>query len=160
MGWLACGVYYGLTIQENGGELTPNLFSPNIHRRYVMKQCLNCGKEIPNINKYCSNKCQQEYQHNVYINRWLQGKESGCRGENNISSPLRKYLLKETNNKCSMCGWGEMNLYSGKIPLEIDHIDGNHKNNSPNNLRVLCPNCHSLTSTYKRLNKNGTRVQR
>ncbi|MFW5895280.1 MAG: HNH endonuclease [archaeon] len=36
--------------------------------------------------------------------------------------------------------------------LEIEHIDGNAKNNREENLDLICPNCHSLTSTYKALN--------
>lgn len=43
---------------------------------------------------------------------------------------------------------------TGKVPLEIHHIDGNYLNNNISNLQVLCPNCHSLTSNYKALNNN------
>jgi len=39
------------------------------------------------------------------------------------------------------------------IPLELDHIDGNHQNNALDNLRLLCPNCHSLTPTFRGKNK-------
>lgn len=59
-----------------------------------------------------------------------------------------------------MCGWGEMNKTTGKIPLEVDHIDGNFRNNQIDNLRLLCPNCHSLTSNYKSLNKGKGRSNR
>lgn len=57
--------------------------------------------------------------------------------------------------KCQLCGWGEPNPYTHTIPLEIHHIDGNYKNNNEDNLQLLCPNCHSLTETYKSHNKNG-----
>lgn len=40
-----------------------------------------------------------------------------------------------------------------KISLELDHIDGNNKNNLISNLRYLCPNCHALTPTYRGKNK-------
>jgi len=43
--------------------------------------------------------------------------------------------------------------------MEIEHIDGNYLNNKENNLTVLCPNCHSLTSTYKGTNKNGRKTR-
>ena len=48
--------------------------------------------------------------------------------------------------KCENCGITE---WLGKpIALQLDHIDGNHKNNSLSNLKILCPNCHSQTDTY------------
>jgi hypothetical protein len=37
----------------------------------------------------------------------------------------------------------------GPIPLELDHVDGDRRNNDPSNLRLLCPNCHALTPTYR-----------
>lgn len=40
------------------------------------------------------------------------------------------------------------------IPLELDHIDGNHQNNALQNLRLLCPNCHALTPTFRDKNKS------
>ena len=72
------------------------------------------------------------------------------------------YSDKFIDNKCSSCGWNQINPFTNKIPLEIDHIDGNCENTKPENLRVLCPNCHSLTSTFRALNKgkgNKTRLK-
>lgn len=63
---------------------------------------------------------------------------------------LKYRLIKEGyfTYKCDRCALKE---WQGQaIPLELDHIDGNHKNNSFNNLRLLCPNCHALTPTYRR----------
>jgi hypothetical protein len=45
------------------------------------------------------------------------------------------------------------------IPIELDHIDGNSDNNSAENLRLICPNCHAQTETYKVANK-GKNSQR
>ena len=56
-----------------------------------------------------------------------------------------------------MCGWGEENPYTHNIPLEVHHKDGNYQNNNEDNLQVLCPNCHSLTDTYKGLNRDSRR---
>lgn len=64
-------------------------------------------------------------------------------------------MLEKNNYKCELCGWGEENTYTHTIPLEIHHIDGDYTNNKEENLQVLCPNCHSLTETYKSHNKNG-----
>ena len=107
--------------------------------------CLNCNSVIPSRNKYCSNTCQLEYQYKAYINNWKNGLENGMRGDYQISMHIKTYLFKKFNNKCAKCGWGKINPYTGTIPLEIDHIDGNYKNNKEDNLILLCPNCHSLT---------------
>ena len=61
---------------------------------------------------------------------------------------LRKRLLQERNNTCEECGVG--NEYNGKpLSLELEHIDGNSKNNKIENLKILCPNCHSQTPTFR-----------
>lgn len=122
--------------------------------------CLNCENEISNKKKFCNNKCQKEYQYKEYINDWKNSKKTGLRGEYQISSYIRTYLLKKYNNKCAKCGWGVKNEFTNNIPLEIEHIDGNYKNNNEENLILLCPNYHSLTSTYKGANINNGRKSR
>lgn len=122
--------------------------------------CLNCELPILNKRKYCSNKCQKEYQYKKYIEDWKNGLESGMRGDYQISMHLKSYLFKKFNNKCARCGWSEINPYTKNIPLEIEHIDGNYQNNQEENLILLCPNCHSLTSTYKGANvQNGRKLR-
>ena len=125
-----------------------------------MKGCSNCNKEIPNRNKYCSLECQKEYEYKIYIDEWKHGQRDGMRGQYQLSMHIKSYLLKKYDYKCSKCGWGEINPYTKKIPLEIEHIDGNYENNLEENLTVLCPNCHSLTSTYKGANLNFGRKSR
>lgn len=51
-----------------------------------------------------------------------------------------KYKYKKDKNNCSKCGF----VPEVSFQLEIDHIDGNHKNHSIENLQVLCANCHKL----------------
>lgn len=62
---------------------------------------------------------------------------------------LLKRLKKECGweHRCSICKLSEWN--DKPIPLEIDHIDGCHTNNTYSNLRAICPNCHAQTDTYK-----------
>lgn len=121
--------------------------------------CLCCGKEFEHKrsskNKFCSNECQAKYQHEQYIERWKNGEENGLSGEYNLSKHIRRYLLTKNNCKCEMCGWGETNKFTGNIPLEVHHKDGDYTNNKEENLQLLCPNCHSLTETFKSHNKNG-----
>jgi len=126
-----------------------------------MKYCLNCNTPLEkNIKKYCSNKCQKEYEYKKYINDWKNGKISGMRGKYQISMHIKRYIFEKYNNKCSICGWSKTNPFTNTIPLEIEHKDGNFENNNENNLILLCPNCHSLTSTYKGANLNKGRKER
>jgi hypothetical protein len=69
----------------------------------------------------------------------------------------RLFLIR-TVGKCSVCGLSEWQ--NKPISLELDHISGNWSDNSPNNLRLLCPNCHSQTHTYKAKNKGNGRPHR
>jgi hypothetical protein len=66
---------------------------------------------------------------------------------------LKKRLLKENvlENKCVVCGIKEWN--KKYISLQLDHIDGNGHNHKLENLRLVCPNCHSQTDTYCGKNK-------
>ncbi len=67
-------------------------------------------------------------------------------------------MYEKYNNRCAKCGWSERNPFTNVIPLEIEHIDGDATNNKEENLTLLCPNCHSLTPTYRGANKgHGTR---
>lgn len=134
----------------------------NNHQRSLKKRenkpsfCLFCGKELSGrAQKFCDGNCQQRYYNRQYIEKWQNGEESGMSGQYGISKRVRRYLLEKHNYKCEVCGWGEINQHTGTIPLEIHHIDGDYTNNKESNLQVLCPNCHSLTETYKSHNKSG-----
>lgn len=125
------------------------------------RYCLNCGKLLNSRQfKFCSNKCQADFQHKAYITRWKNGEESGLSGKYQISTHIRRYLFEKYNSQCARCGWHEINPTTGLIPLEVEHIDGNYLNNTEENLILLCPNCHSLTPTYRSLNKGKGRQER
>lgn len=110
--------------------------------------------------KYCCNQCQKDFEYKNYIKRWKEKKESGLKGKYQLSNYIQRYIKEKYNNKCAQCGWNEINFFTGHSPLEIEHIDGNYENNSEENLILLCPNCHSLTSTYKGANKGKGRKER
>lgn len=69
------------------------------------------------------------------------------------STAVRDALFKRgyKEKKCESCGGVEW--LGGKMPLEVHHIDGDKQNNEIVNLSILCPNCHTLTDTYKIKNK-------
>lgn len=135
-------------------------FNKNATKKKIKKKCLYCKKEIFGDKKFCDNKCQNNYQYIKFIKSWLKGKEKGGKGEGSPSTYIRRYLFKKHNSKCSKCRWGKTNPISKKIPLTINHINGNSEDHRPDNLELLCPNCHSLTPTFGNLNKGKGRKRR
>lgn len=120
--------------------------------------CENCGKPINDPftkRRFCSIKCQGEYNRKNKIQEWLCNPSKY--NSPNIYPFIRRYLMELHDNKCEICGWSETNIYNGNIPLEVHHIDGDSTNNKPENLQLLCPNCHSLTNTFGRLNEGKSK---
>jgi hypothetical protein len=89
--------------------------------------CVKCNVKLAHKNgiskngfikwhKYCNNCHKKEYKQGRYLYRSVKG------------------------NSCILCGF----IPQHQCQLDVDHIDGNHKNNDINNLQTLCANCHRL----------------
>lgn len=119
-----------------------------------LKQAYRTGKKVNIFSEEDRNKAKQikKQQKDKYIYSFVNQHGYFPIKENNS---IKKYLIELFNwerkcNKCNLSNWLEQD-----IPLELDHIDGDNKNTYINNLRFLCPNCHSLTDTYRGKNINS-----
>ncbi len=116
--------------------------------------CICCNKKfsyMPSQSKglYCSNACQGKHTR-------AQKVESGVVGD---IRTVRRYLIENNIYECVKCGnKGEHN--NQPLSLQLDHIDGNSKNHRLNNVRWLCPNCHTQTSNWGTLNMSPEGRQR
>ena len=129
------------------------------------RNCLYCNNEF-NCNTshrgkglFCSRKCGTKNKRKVFIEDWKNDPTNNglLNSKSTQTSRHIKNYMKETYTECSECGISDWN--KKPITLEMDHIDGDATNSRPENLRMLCPNCHSQTLTYGAKNKGKcTRV--
>jgi hypothetical protein len=132
--------------------------------------------------RFCSRKCANSRvfseESKLKKSLALKGKKTGLRGgltEEKFNTKVKKYKEKvqkrlfeipfeelgfdrkrrrvfaEQNYCCNKCGISEWQEF--KISLELEHKDGNNQNNDRDNLEGLCPNCHSITDTWRGRNK-------
>jgi predicted HNH restriction endonuclease len=122
----------------------------------MQRNCLKCGLILKTRYKikFCSNKCQQQFRFERFISKWKMGEVQGSIGitTKTLSRHIHRYLIEKRGAKCELCGWNKINTVTGKIPLEVHHSDGNSENNKEENLKLICPNCHSLTPHFRNLN--------
>jgi hypothetical protein len=108
--------------------------------------CEFCSQSFGAVNKtvrFCSTIC---YISHKWEKETIPKILNGVAGKKS----LKKYLLETRENQCSSCSLSE---WMGQpLTMDMDHIDGNSSNNTLENVRLLCPNCHSLTPTYKAKN--------
>lgn len=134
----------------------------NIERtKYRYCKCCANNKLTSRQEYFCSHKCQQKYKRNEVFKKIDNNETINYLGNNDTQSKwFKKYLIEKHGEKCMKCGWNERHPITGKVPIELEHKDGNSENNSLDNLELLCPNCHSLTPTYKALNTGNGRHKR
>ncbi|MEU5278884.1 HNH endonuclease signature motif containing protein [Streptomyces asoensis] len=83
--------------------------------------------------------------------------EQSATGARRIQSDRLRWAMKASgiSARCALCQTGS--VWQGHpLPLEVDHIDGDWRNNRIGNLRFLCPNCHSTTDSYRGRGKGRT----
>ena len=110
------------------------------------------GRNVPdcdgewNLRRVCGNCHSQRYNH-----RNNQNKNS----KHTARSRRERMLKNGIEYKCKYCDCKNMQSEHGEwlwqdwpLHLEVDHIDGNHKNEQLSNLCFTCNTCHTQTSTY------------
>ena len=123
-------------------------------KKISTRKCMFCENLITlkfskDITKFCNSTCSGNYRHKKAI-------ELAKTGSPHVSVTTFKRLLANMYGyKCSKCNIS--NWHDNPLSLHLDHIDGNSDNNSLDNLRLLCPNCHSQTETFCSRNKSNTK---
>lgn len=172
-----------MEIESNFNTGKKNLYEKEFFKGVVSKSCSytdlvrNLG-----LRPYCGNRITSKKYIELYkldISHFTFGREKKNNFKSKISlkeilvenslfsntTILKNKLFKSgvKKRKCESCGQGE--VWNGKkMALHLDHINGVNNDNRIENLRILCPNCHSTTKTYggknARKNKKGTAFQK
>jgi len=117
--------------------------------------CQYCSNITPwchsSRNKFCSSKCRSKSLTDSAKTRFNDGNVQ-------YRNTLRKFIAEAIGYKCNVCGISDWNKKT--LTLQVNHIDGDASNNKPDNLELICPNCHTQTDTYSGRNKGSGRKSR
>lgn len=142
-----------------------NVVAPKRKKESLCKRCSKptsatrafCYGCIPkHLSKQEAQKLVAAFKAEEMIELWLKGDWRGGT-DAGLSDTVRNYLMRQAGHKCTRCDWSVTHPDTGEVPLEINHIDGDGLNHDPSNLEVVCPNCHSLTSSYRGRNRGNGR---
>jgi 5-methylcytosine-specific restriction endonuclease McrA len=123
-------------------------------RKRGTKTCRSCSELLENQSSiYCSQKCQLFYRFKTIT------LVKFSKGELTHSPRIKRCLTYFHGYICTICG-NSGTHQNQSLVLQLDHIDGNSDNNLPENLRLLCPNCHSQTPTFATRQKKNTKRNR
>jgi 5-methylcytosine-specific restriction endonuclease McrA len=106
------------------------------------KFCKNCEKIIAKHKVYCDKECYELYKEKQSDKDLIEGKLKD-------NKSIKKALLRIEGDICVICK-NVGSIWNDKpLSLQVDHIDGDSDNNNYDNLRLVCPNCHSQLNTSK-----------
>lgn len=132
---------YGNTEQEYRDAVSSSISIADVCRKLGIRPV---GSNYKTVKK-------KIYEYNIDTSHFL-GQASNL-GKKIVYSPttnrvIKGRLVEDRGHKCESCGLSSWL----KIPiaLELEHIDGNNSNNINSNLKLLCPNCHAQTPTWRR----------
>ncbi|MFD6354496.1 HNH endonuclease [Nocardia tengchongensis] len=151
----------GTVIRTRGAQSCSRAYADQL-RRSPISPCQRCGtieRDRRNLRgPYCSWTCYNEDRYERtggfarWLKAWLSGEQSGTTLDGKPDHRIRQALVQLRGQACEECGWDRVNPVSKRVPLHVDHITGDRARNRPDELRLLCPNCHSLTTNYQHLN--------
>lgn len=123
--------------------------------------CKNCEAVLNRPEKvFCNVSCQKQYEYTEYIRLWKRGLVSGSNGGAGVSAYIRRYLREKFEDSCGYCKWNRKHPATGEVPIEVHHKNGDGSDHREENLIMLCPNCHSLTPSYRGRNRGNGRKNR
>jgi 5-methylcytosine-specific restriction endonuclease McrA len=127
-------------------------------RKFCSRSCANSKEQTPEIRKKKSDALKGKPVNRINIEKWKENIKQYWL-EKYLNTPFdqlgmenrRRRVFEEQRMSCARCGISEW--LNSPLTLELDHKDGNSENNVRENLEGLCPNCHSLTDTWRGRNK-------
>jgi hypothetical protein len=142
--------------EEINAKLKANPVTPEKAKRAAegLKRAWEEGKYAGRTNMSVAMIASHRKRNEQKLAKWKAGELVPSEGV------AKSLLILERGAKCEECGWSKTNPTSNTIPIELEHVDGDCYNNSYGNCKILCPNCHSLTPTYRGLNVNKGRGRR